>query len=121
MAWIPRVRARFAATPSHSFSMSHLRLARLVWCTSIGVLDQKLTFKVNALQGTPSLTNSESIWYILSMDLKQYFYRLTPPERDSFARRAGTTTRYIQCHLLTQRKIPRPALMRKLVWPVGMP
>lgn len=49
------------------------------------------------------------------MDLKQYFYRLTPPERDSFARRVGTTVRYIQCHLLTQRKIPRPALMRKLV------
>ena len=49
------------------------------------------------------------------MDLKQYFYRLSRPERDSFARRAGTTTRYIQCHLLTQRKIPRPALMQKLV------
>ena len=48
------------------------------------------------------------------MDLKQYFYRLTTQELDSFARRAGTTARYIQCHLLTQRKIPRPALMRKL-------
>lgn len=61
------------------------------------------------------MTRSESLWYILSMDLKQYFYRLTPTERDSFARRAGTTVRYIQCHLLTQRKIPRPGLMRKLV------
>lgn len=49
------------------------------------------------------------------MDLRQYFYQLTQPERDSFARRAGTTTRYIQCHLITHRKIPRPALMRKLV------
>ncbi len=48
------------------------------------------------------------------MDFKRYFYGLTPSERDAYAYRAGTTVRYIQCHLITRRKIPRPRSMHKL-------
>ncbi len=48
------------------------------------------------------------------MDFKLYFYGLTALERNAYADRAGTTVRYIQCHLITRRKIPRPDSMRKL-------
>ncbi len=48
------------------------------------------------------------------MDFKRYFYGLTPSERDAYAYRAGTTVRYIQCHLITRRKIPRLKSMQKL-------
>jgi hypothetical protein len=48
------------------------------------------------------------------MDLRTYFYGLDPTEREAFARRAQTTVEYIQCHLITRRKIPRPDSMRKL-------
>lgn len=48
------------------------------------------------------------------MDFKRYFYGLTALERDAYADRAGTTVRYIQCHLITRRKIPRLNSMRKL-------
>ncbi len=48
------------------------------------------------------------------MDFKLYFCGLTPLERDAYADRAGTTVRYIQCHLITRRKIPRPRSMQKL-------
>ncbi len=48
------------------------------------------------------------------MDLRTYFYGLDPIEREAFARRAETTVGYIQCHLITRRKIPRVKSMRKL-------
>ncbi|MGH8761239.1 MAG: hypothetical protein ACREVW_17315 [Burkholderiales bacterium] len=48
------------------------------------------------------------------MDLRTYYYGLNAAEREAFARRAQTTVGYIQCHLITRRKIPRPNSMRKL-------
>ncbi|MGH8592902.1 MAG: hypothetical protein ACREV3_03320 [Gammaproteobacteria bacterium] len=48
------------------------------------------------------------------MDLRTYFYGLDPIEREAFAQRAETTVGYIQCHLITRRKIPRLHSMRKL-------
>ncbi len=60
------------------------------------------------------LTEYVSKWYLSRMDFKQYFYGLTPLERDAYARRAGTTARYIQCHLIGKAKIPRPRLMGEL-------
>jgi hypothetical protein len=48
------------------------------------------------------------------MDLRTYFYGLDQTEREAFARRAQTTVGYIQSHLITCRKIPRPDSMRKL-------
>ena len=48
------------------------------------------------------------------MDLKTYFYGLSPEEREAFARRAETTVGYLRCHLITRRKIPRPESMQKL-------
>ncbi|MGH8656659.1 MAG: hypothetical protein ACREYE_32750 [Gammaproteobacteria bacterium] len=48
------------------------------------------------------------------MDFKLYFYGLTPLERDAYADRAGTTVRYIQCHLISRRKIPRLKSLHKL-------
>lgn len=41
------------------------------------------------------------------MDFKAYFYGLSNAEREAFAYRAGTTVRYIQCHLVNRRKVPR--------------
>lgn len=49
------------------------------------------------------------------MDFKRYFYELSPSGREAFAERAGTTVGYIQCHLITRRKIPRPGKMQRLV------
>jgi len=48
------------------------------------------------------------------MDLRTYFYGLNPIEREAFARRAETTVGYIQCHLITRRKVPRLKSMHKL-------
>ena len=49
------------------------------------------------------------------MDFRTYFYSLSPAERAAFAKRADTSVGYIQSHLISKRKIPRPASMRKLV------
>lgn len=74
-----------------------------------------MTSQVKSLTGKYELTRRTSVWYTnRKVDLKTYFYGLTPSERRLFAERAGTTARYIQCHLLSRAKIPRPALMQKL-------
>jgi hypothetical protein len=49
------------------------------------------------------------------MDLKTFYQRLDGPDRKRFAERAGTSTGYIEVHLLPRRKIPRPALVNGLV------
>jgi hypothetical protein len=49
------------------------------------------------------------------MDFKRYFYALSPSDREAFAEHAGTSVGYIQCHLITRRKIPRPEKMQRLV------
>ncbi len=60
------------------------------------------------------LTWCSPYWYLPHMDLRTYYYGLATTEREAFARRAQTTVGYIQCHLITRRKIPRPSSMRKL-------
>lgn len=48
------------------------------------------------------------------MDLKTYYQGLSQNERRDFARRANTTTAYIEVHLLPRRKIPKPPLLDSL-------
>ena len=60
------------------------------------------------------LTWCRPYWYLQHVDLRTYYYALDAAEREAFARRAQTTVGYIQCHLITRRKIPRPNSMRKL-------
>lgn len=45
------------------------------------------------------------------MDFKSFYLGLDRPRRDAFAERAKTTSRYIEMHLVSRRKVPRPALM----------
>ena len=52
------------------------------------------------------------------MDFKNYYRALPRAEREAFADRAGTTTTYVEIHLLARpeaRKIPRPKLMAGLI------
>lgn len=48
------------------------------------------------------------------MDFKQFYQGLPADERKRFAVAAKTTTGYIEVHLMTRRKIPKPALMSSL-------
>ncbi len=48
------------------------------------------------------------------MDLKTYYQGLSQDERKEFARLAGTSTAYIEVHLLPRRKIPKPPLLDRL-------
>ncbi|RKE36669.1 hypothetical protein B0G76_2871 [Paraburkholderia sp. BL23I1N1] len=59
------------------------------------------------------------------MDFKSLYQGLATEERGRFAEIAGTTRGYIEVHLMTRRKIPKPALMAGLAaackafgWPV---
>lgn len=45
------------------------------------------------------------------MDFKTFYLALDRPQRDAFAAMANTTARYIEMHLVSKRKVPRPALM----------
>jgi hypothetical protein len=47
-------------------------------------------------------------------DFKHYYLSLSKDEREDYAARVGTTTDYIECHLLAARKVPRPKLMNAL-------
>lgn len=46
--------------------------------------------------------------------LKAFYQSLDPKSKARYAKAAGTTTGYIECHLLYARKVPRPVLLRKL-------
>ena len=48
------------------------------------------------------------------MDFKTYYLGLTKRERETYARRAGTTTGYIQSHLVSRNKIPRKPTIERL-------
>jgi hypothetical protein len=47
-------------------------------------------------------------------DFKALYRSLTKEQRVKFAEEAGTTTRYIDTHLVDARKIPGPKLMERL-------
>jgi hypothetical protein len=52
------------------------------------------------------------------MDLRKFFLAMSGEERERFAAAAGTTSGYIQTHLIAppeRRRIPKPELMRNLV------
>lgn len=48
------------------------------------------------------------------MDLKTFYQGLSGDQRKRFAEIAGTSTAYIEVHLLPGRKMPRPRLIEKL-------
>lgn len=50
------------------------------------------------------------------MNYRSYFVALNADQREAYARRAGTSSAYIQIHLMATppRKIPRPELLRAL-------
>jgi hypothetical protein len=51
------------------------------------------------------------------MQLPDYFNSLSKEERDAYGRRAKTSAGYIRTHLVappSRRRVPRPALMRRL-------
>lgn len=52
------------------------------------------------------------------MELKAYYYSLTPSEREQYAERAGTTAEYIRIHLVPRnrapQKLPKKELMQGL-------
>jgi hypothetical protein len=50
----------------------------------------------------------------LSMDFKSFYQGLAVADRARFAEIAGTTTGYIEVHLVTRRKIPKPRLIASL-------
>lgn len=50
----------------------------------------------------------------MDLDFKSFYQGLAAPERVRFAQIAGTSTRYIEVHLMTRRKIPKPPLMAGL-------
>ncbi|MGQ7937334.1 hypothetical protein [Paraburkholderia sp. D1E] len=48
------------------------------------------------------------------MDLKTFYQGLSGDQRKRFAAIAGTSTAYIEVHLLPRRKMPRPRLIENL-------
>ena len=51
------------------------------------------------------------------MEFVEYYKSLTPPQREAYAKKAGTTANYIRVHIIApdyRRKIPRLELMRGL-------
>ncbi|BEU21597.1 hypothetical protein [Paraburkholderia sp. 22B1P] len=48
------------------------------------------------------------------MDFKSFYQGLKKEDRARFAEIAGTSTRYIEIHLMPRRKIPKPPLMAAL-------
>lgn len=48
------------------------------------------------------------------MNLKSFYQGLAQDDRKRFAEIAGTSTAYVEVHLVTRRKIPKPALMASL-------
>jgi hypothetical protein len=48
------------------------------------------------------------------MNFKSFYQSLAADDRARFAEIAGTTTRYIEIHLVTRRKIPKPRLIASL-------
>lgn len=48
------------------------------------------------------------------MDFKSFYQGLAASDRKRFAEIAGTSTGYIEIHLMSRRKIPKPALMESL-------
>ena len=57
--------------------------------------------------------------YDRNMNLRDYFYGLSPAERDAFADRAGTSAAYLTFHLIPSRRkpdrFPHIKLQRRLV------
>lgn len=52
-------------------------------------------------------------------DFKAFYLALDAKQRRAFARRAGTTQRYLIAHVAPRKKIPRPALMERLAAACG--
>jgi len=50
----------------------------------------------------------------MPFDFKGFFYSLNAKERAAYCRRAGTTVNYLQRHVITRRKLPRPESMKRL-------
>lgn len=48
------------------------------------------------------------------MNFKAFYQGLSKEDRKRFAEIAGTSTGYIEVHLMPRRKIPKPALMESL-------
>ena len=48
------------------------------------------------------------------MDWKNWYRGLNRAEREAYAQRAGTTTKYIEIHLMQRHRCPRPDLMARL-------
>ena len=48
------------------------------------------------------------------MDFRTFYLGLDAAERKRFADEACTSTRYIEVHLMSRRKIPKPLLMGRL-------
>lgn len=48
------------------------------------------------------------------MSYRDFLIELDEAQLDAYAKRAGTTTAYIRCHLIAARRIPKPKLMRAL-------
>lgn len=53
------------------------------------------------------------------MNFKTFYQALGQEDRKRFAKIAGTSTAYIEVHLVTRRKIPKPALMAALATACG--
>jgi len=50
------------------------------------------------------------------MDLRSYYYSLTPSQREAYAKRCGTSVKYFDNHLMLKRpsRIPRRELLTAL-------
>ncbi|WP_024905455.1 hypothetical protein [Robbsia andropogonis] len=49
------------------------------------------------------------------MDFKEFYRSLPSEKREQFARIAGTSRAYIECHLVTRRKLPQRPMLNGLV------
>lgn len=50
----------------------------------------------------------------MPFDFKGFFYSLDAKERAAYCRRAGTSVSYLQLHVITRRKLPRPESLKRL-------
>ncbi len=69
--------------------------------------------------GNACLANVTVLVYLFRMvNFSDWYKELPPSEREAYARRAETTTRYIETHLIapeSRRKVPRRDLMTRLI------
>lgn len=47
-------------------------------------------------------------------DFKTWYRSQTPEEKEAYAQRAGTTTKYIEKRLMYRKRVPRPKLLQSL-------